>query len=453
MASRQEEPEWLQADESQATSDDLKKSQEPDADGTDPFGNEEEGEVQYRTMSWVQCAILMIAENISLGILSFPSAVATLGMVPAAVILVFLSVLSWYTGLLIGQFKLRYPQVHSMADAGGVLWGPIGREIVGIGQLLLLVFFMSSHILTFSILLNVLTGHGACSIAFGVVGLILSFLMSLPRTMEKVFWFAITSFISIFIATVVLMISVGVEAKGPIQNDVVRADSFYKAFLAVTNIIFAYIAHIAYFGFISETKQPRDYPKSLALLHIVETTLYLVSALIIYHYVGQDVKSPALSSAGPLMRKVCYGIAIPTVLIAGVIAGHVACKNIYIRLFRGSSHLHKRSMISVGSWVGIALVLWIVAWVIAESIPSFNDLLSLISSIFGSVFSYILPAVFWLHLNRGRYFSTTRKTVLTIVNVVILAIGFAIAGLGLYVSARSLSESTTNLSWSCADNS
>lgn len=53
MASRQEEPEWLQADESQATSDDLKKSQEPDADGTDPFGNEEEGEVQYRTMSWV----------------------------------------------------------------------------------------------------------------------------------------------------------------------------------------------------------------------------------------------------------------------------------------------------------------------------------------------------------------------------------------------------------------
>ncbi|ODM21304.1 hypothetical protein SI65_04357 [Aspergillus cristatus] len=142
--------------------------------------------------------------------------------------------------------------------------------------------------------------------------------------MEKVFWFAITSFISIFIATVVLMASVGVEAKGPIQNDVARDESFYKAFLAVTNIIFAYIAHVAYFGFVSETQQPRDYPKSLALLHIVENTLYLVSALVIYHFVGPDVKSPALSSAGPLMRKVCYGIAIPTVLIAGVIAGHVA---------------------------------------------------------------------------------------------------------------------------------
>lgn len=143
-----------------------------------------------------------------------------------------------------------------MADAGGIIWGPIGREIVGIGQLLLLVFFMSSHILTFSILLNVLAGHATCSIVFGVVGLVISFLMALPRTMEKVFWFAITcksafrpfltstetliAFISIFTATVVLMVSVGVEAKFPIQNEIVRKDSFYKAFLAVTNIIFAY---------------------------------------------------------------------------------------------------------------------------------------------------------------------------------------------------------------------
>ena len=79
-----------------------------------------------------------------------------------------------------------------MADAGGIIWGPIGREIVGIGQLLLLVFFMSSHILTFSILLNVVTGHATCSVVFGIVALIISFLMTLPRTMAKVFWLAIT---------------------------------------------------------------------------------------------------------------------------------------------------------------------------------------------------------------------------------------------------------------------
>ena len=56
------------------------------------------------------------------------------------------------------------------------------------------------------------------------------------------------AFISIFTATVVLMVSVGVEAKGPIQNDVARKHSFYKAFLAVTNIIFAYSKSILLIG-------------------------------------------------------------------------------------------------------------------------------------------------------------------------------------------------------------
>lgn len=47
-------------------------------------------------------------------------------------------------------------------------------------------------------------------------------------------------------------------------------------------------------------------------------------------------------------------------------------------MFRGTDHMQKRSLLSLGSWVAIALVLWIIAWVIAEAIPVFNNLLSLI---------------------------------------------------------------------------
>lgn len=66
------------------------------------------------------------------------------------------------------------------------------------------------------------------------------------------------------------------------------------------------------------------------------------------------------------------------VVIAGVIFGHVACKYIYVRIFRGSDYLHGNGFVSVGTWVGIAVGIWTIAWVIAESIPVFNDLLSLI---------------------------------------------------------------------------
>ncbi|THC97571.1 hypothetical protein EYZ11_002926 [Aspergillus tanneri] len=206
----------------------------------EPFGNEETAEVKYRTMKWWHCGMLMIAENVSVGILSLPSAVATLGMVPAAIMILFISALSWYTGYAIGQFKLRHPEIHSMGDAGELLMGSFGRELLGLGQLLLLIFLMASNILMFNILMNVLTDHGTCTLVFGVVGLVICFMGALPRTMDKVYWMSVASFASVFAATVVTMITAGVESKGHIPIQVTTIVNFREGFLAVTNIIFAY---------------------------------------------------------------------------------------------------------------------------------------------------------------------------------------------------------------------
>lgn len=69
----------------------------------------------------------------------------------------------------------------------------------------------------------------------------------------------------------------------------------------------------------SETEDPRTFNKSLAMLQIVDTVLYLVSALLIYHYVGPEtdtspgIQSPAILSLSPVMRKIAWGLSIPTV--------------------------------------------------------------------------------------------------------------------------------------------
>ncbi|CAL5866667.1 uncharacterized protein PFLUO_LOCUS877 [Penicillium psychrofluorescens] len=417
----------------------------------EPFGNEETAEVKYRTMKWWHCGMLMIAENVSVGILSLPSAVATLGMAPAAIMILFISALSWYTGYAIGQFKLRHPEIHSMGDAGELLMGRFGRELLGLGQLLLLIFLCASNILMFNILMNVLTNHGTCTLVFGVVGLVICFLGALPRTMDKVYWMSVVSFLSVFVATVVTMVAAGVETKGHIPIQATTTVGFREGFLSVTNIIFAYLAHVAYFGFMSETEDPRTFNKSLAMLQIVDTVLYLISALIIYRYVGPGVQSPAILSLSPLMSKIAWGLAIPTTILSGVVLGHVACKYIYVRLFRGSDKMHSRSFLSIGSWVAICLAVWVVSWVVAESIPVFNDLLSLISALFGSWFSFGLPAIFWLHMNQGQYFRNIKKTILTILNILILAIACAICGLGLYVSGSAIHNDSGSKSWSCAN--
>ncbi|KAI4198645.1 MAG: hypothetical protein LQ350_005117 [Teloschistes chrysophthalmus] len=392
----------------------------------EPLGDETNSDVKYRTMAW--CGIILI-----------------LG----------LGALATYTGYVIGQFKLAYPRVHNMADAGEILLGPIGREVFGIAQMLFIVFIMGSHILTFTIMMNTITGHATCSIVFGIVGLIISLICTLPRTLHNVSHMAIVSFISIVAAVLITMIGVGANNPGRIVVQTSVHTAFPKAFLATTNIVFAYAGHVAFFSFISEMKHPETYMKALFLLQGADVSMYLIVAVVTYRYAGPGLSSPALGSTTGILPKLAYGIAIPTIVIAGVINGHVAAKYCYVRLFRGTNKMSQRTWGSYGRWGIIVLLLWTAAWIIAEAIPVFNDLLGLISALFASWFTYGLSGVFWLFLNYGKYRESRKQMALTALNVFIFLVGLIICVLGLYASGVSIAADakSSSGSFSCADNS
>ncbi|KAJ5302408.1 hypothetical protein N7508_007271 [Penicillium antarcticum] len=418
----------------------------------DAFGNEEGAEVKYKTMKWWQTGMFMIAESVSLGVLSLPKTLAELGLAPALVLIIGLGILATYTGYTIHQFRARYPHIQNLADAGEVLFGAFGRELFGLGQLLFSIFIMGSHILTFSVMMNTVTEHGTCTMVFTTVGFVICFVCSLPRTMKNMTYISCMSFVSILTAVLITMIGVGVQNKGGVDLKATIDTDLFRAFSAVTNIVFAYCAHVAFFGLLAEMEEPRDFPKALVMLQTFEIVFYTVAAIVIYYYVGQDVASPALTSAGPVLKKVAYGIAIPTIIGAGVVNGHIGLKYIYVRLFRGTDRMHKRDLTAVGSWVAIALACWVIAWIIADAIPVFSDLLSLISSLFASWFSYGLGGVYWLHINKGKWFSSPRKIFLTVVNVLIILIGGCMCGLGLYVSGKAIHDDASSNSFSCASN-
>ena len=352
------------------------------------------------------------------------------------ILILGLGCLATYTGFVIGQFKLKYPHVHNMADAGEIMLGPIGREVFGAAQIIFIVFVMGSHVLTFSIMMNTVTAHAACTIIFALVGSVLCFLCTIPRKLGDVSYMAVASYISIIAAVTITMVGVGVERPGTGEVNAVVQTSFYKGFLAVTNIIFAYAGHVAFFSFISELKKPEDYPKALFLLQGADTSMYVLVAIVIYCYAGERVTSPALGSTSPLLRKIAYGVAIPTIVIAGVINGHVAAKYIYVRLFRDTKHIRSNSSYSWSVWILITLVLWIVAWIIAEAIPVFNDLLGLISALFASWFTYGLSGVFWLFMNHGKYRKTRKKMFLTVLNSLTFLMGLTIVGSSLKIGRQ-----------------
>jgi amino acid permease len=70
-------------------------------------------------MTWPLVAVLMIAEIVSNGMLSLPSSLAVVGIVPGVIVIVFLGVFATFTSWLLIQFKLRHPQGERGTKASG----------------------------------------------------------------------------------------------------------------------------------------------------------------------------------------------------------------------------------------------------------------------------------------------------------------------------------------------
>ncbi|GAB7348253.1 hypothetical protein MBLNU459_g6244t1 [Dothideomycetes sp. NU459] len=433
----------------------------------DPFGEESEGEVKYKTLKWWHAGLLLVAETVSLGVLSLPKVMATVGFLPGVALIVGLGVISTYTGYVIGQLKQKHMGIHSFADAGKLLFGSVGYWIFFAAQSCILIFVMAAHILTFSVMMNVLTEHATCTIVFTVIGTVVSFVLTLPRTSKTQAYFSIASCLSITTAIIFTMAAVGIKQSGLSMTHVVTPStmtSFQLGAMSVSNIVAAFSGHVAFFGFISELKQPKDFPKALAVLQTVAISFYVTVAVVIYYFAGYAVKCPALNSAGPLLRKIAFGLAAPTIVIAGVVNGHIAVKTIYVRHWRGResqdaegrkvSVMSEKSFRARGSWYLIGTVCWITAWIVGSAIPVFSQLLGLLGAALCSWFTLGMPAIFWLWMNRGIYFTNWKKLTLFVLNVCILLVCLVVCVTGIYGSAWEISQNKCSRSpFSCADNS
>ena len=111
----------------------------------------------------------MVAETVSLGILSLPSVLATVGLVPGIILLCVVSALATYSGLLLAEFRKQYPFVQNFGDAVGLLGRSIGmggvfREVFGWAQTVLQIFLLGGHILMWTICMNTLTNSTVCTV-------------------------------------------------------------------------------------------------------------------------------------------------------------------------------------------------------------------------------------------------------------------------------------------------
>lgn len=71
-------------------------------------------------------------------------------------------------------------------------------------------------------------------------------------------------------------------------------------------------------------RDPRFYTRAVVICQSLMTAIYIVAGIVVYYYCGSYVSNPALGSAGKLMKKVCYGLALPGLMVSSALFVHVS---------------------------------------------------------------------------------------------------------------------------------
>nr|XP_019010104.1 uncharacterized protein I206_04572 [Kwoniella pini CBS 10737]OCF48885.1 hypothetical protein I206_04572 [Kwoniella pini CBS 10737] len=431
------------------------------------WGNIEGDGPNYRSLSWIKATVLQLKTQVGLGILGLPAAFNILGLVPGIIVIVAVALIVGWSDYVVGIFKLNHPEVYTVADVGYMLFGVWGREILGFAFWLQIVAVTGASFLSMSVAFNTITEHATCTVVWAILAMVIIASLASIQTLSRISWLGWIGLASIMSSVITLMVALGAADKPSlapatgdwaIETTIAASPSFIDAINAVCIIIFSYAGTPNYFSIVGEMREPKDFTKSVIVGQTLMTTVYLIVASVVYHYAGQYIASPALGTAGSTIKKVCYGLALPGLAVGGLILVHTAAKYVFVRVLRKSTHLSKNTPVHYLVWYACIAVTSILAFIIAEAIPVFNDLLSLIGALLGTLICIQTETYMWVWDNwRAPNRGSTKWYCLIVMNVIFHFIGWFILVAGTYASIVTINNDSKNgiLSkpFSCADNS
>lgn len=370
---------------------------------------------------------------------------------------------------------MNHPQVYGYADIGEVVFGRWGRYYCTFIFLMNFVFVTASAIVAVSTALNAVSVHATCTAVFVAVSAVVGWLLCSIKTLGNITWLGWVGLISILASVITMTIACGVQeqpAAAPLhipwvkQVKVFATTDAVHGIGAITNVLYAFAATPTYWGIISEMRDPRAYNRVMVLSVLLCLALYIVLGCLVYQFCGQYVANPALGSAGVLMKRVCYGIAIPGLLVSLCIYAHLAAKFMFVRILSGSRDLSRGTAKHWATWFGCTTAVMGTAYILGSAIPTFDAIVGFIGSLFTPqttivvfpfVSGYILPLThiqIWWHDHWRFRPSSERSVAWAAVNAFVLVCGvFFVVG-GMYAAVTNLIKTgATNGPWTCADNS
>ncbi|KAK6853035.1 Amino acid transporter- transmembrane [Apiospora arundinis] len=422
--------------------------------------------VEFRTVGWPRATVIFLKIIFSTGILSIPTALYALGAVGGTLSLVAWQAVNTYCAIIQGNFRNRHPECHSIVDMAQTLGGFWLKELVGFIFLIAYILVTGSGIIGLSVAFNALSNHAFCTVWWALISTAIITACALIRTLKNMGWVTFAGFISLFVA--IFIVTVGVTtrdrpAAAPQTGDfelgfvAINHPTFVAGMTATATIFISSAGSSAFLPVISEMRKPRDFKKAVFMCMAIVLSCYLSFAVVVYAWCGKWVSNPALGSAGDLVKKISYGIALVGLIASGAINQHIAAKYVFVRVLRNSRHLQSNTMTHWVTWVGITVTIGGIAFILAESITIFNYILALAGSICFAPMALIMPGFLYLHDFAAYRKGTLLQKAKWILHICLILLGIFVTICGTYATIVSIKEAYNNgeigAAFSCADNS
>ena len=96
---------------------------------------------------------------------------------------------------------------------------------------------------------------------------------------------------------------------------------------------------------------------------------------------------------------IAYAFALVTIIISGVLGTNIGTKYLYVSTLRNSPLLTSKGLKAWLVWMAMTFFMWIIGFIVSQLIPFFNQLLTIISSLFSVWFIYGYTGFMWFYDN------------------------------------------------------
>ncbi|KAK7478884.1 hypothetical protein BaRGS_00029865 [Batillaria attramentaria] len=414
------------------------------------INDEEQGLLGHHKhgLTVLTCAVFMVGEMAGSGVLALPDALERwIGIL----VIILCCIISAYTGHILGRCwslvqerypEMRGPQRYPYPAIGQLTFGTPGRltisiainfTLFGVSVVFLLLASQNMHLI-----FKQHIGHVDLSFCYWLLivgGVLLP--CSWPGT-PKDFWpVAVGATTATSLACIILVITMGVDAKDapPLVHREVDLLSFATAF---GTICFAFGGHPTFPTFQTDMREPDKFGRSCLFAYLVVLLMYLPVATTGYWVYGRDVAENVLTSVKA---------GVPLLIVEILITGHLVCSFIIV-----INPLCQEIEEIIGiernfSWkrVVVRSVVCVLVLFVAESIPHFGAILSLIGGSSTTLLAYIAPPVFYLKLAamEGDWRPFTVSLFEKVLNAEIMIVGLLAGIAATYSAIRDLASPDT----------